>query len=180
MCAVDITVKSGGTRFDILNDAVGKVLITLGVLRLWAIPVAGSYRKGMGLVTAVSCLSTLKTVAREMGFQKPPDLEFLWTVWEFAEIGAVLLFCFAMRLLCRRTDLARPERSWSTTSILFLVFYALPVAGMDVMSLVSRATGQQLSIDVGSWAWIILVILLPWIHLFISTSRMKRAAQQAS
>lgn len=181
LCAIDLKVKSGSSSFDLLNDLLGKILITLGVFRLWTFPVTRSYGRGMGLVVLVSILSTLKTAAKEFGIQKPPDLEVLWTAWEFVELGAVLLFCVAMRLVCRRTGLTRPEQSWQTTTLLYLVFFALPIGAVHAISLASTLTGRNHSIDVGPWGLVfLLVILIPGFHFFVSTSRMKRAAQSAS
>lgn len=180
LCVVDVTVRSGGSNFDLLNDVLGKILITLGVFRLWTIPVTRSYGKGMGLVVLVSVVSTLKTAARQWGGWNSDSLEPFATAWEFAELAAILLFCTSMRLLCRRTGLERPERSWKTTTFLFLVFFALPVGAVHALALLRQLEGKTGSINVGSWAILaMLVILLPVFHFFISTSRMKRAAQAA-
>ncbi len=180
ICAIDITIKSGNFKFDILNDVIGMILITTGVFRLARIDAPDSYRKAMGLVKLVCVIATIKTFVDQWTFEKSHEAEALWSAWEFAEIAAILLFCFAMRLLCTRMGLEGPTRSWRTTSTLFVIFFALPVGGLHAFLIFRALASHHSSVDIGALGLLfLLVIFIPMIHLFVSTSRMKRAAEAA-
>lgn len=185
ICLIDINITSKvngeGYKFDLLDDTIGMILITLGVFRLSRLNPSRSFNKGMAFVKAVSVLSTIKTVPDHFIFRSAEPWSSLATLLSIAELGALLVFCSAMVSLCRTHGLAEPEASWRRTSLLFLVIYVIPMGLIHVAGLVATMTDKPFRIDVGPIALLyIAVCLIPLIHFFKSTSRMSRAAVQAS
>jgi len=82
-----------------------------------------------------------------------------------------------MRSVCRDAGLSRPADSWRTTLVLFGVIYVIPLGFLHGAVLVAMATRTEFRIDLGPAVLLLLpVFFWPLVHLFISTSRMARAA----
>ena len=180
-CLIDITfsqkVNGSGFKFDLLDDFIGMLLITVGVFRLGRFEASRSYRKGMAFVKVVAVLSTFKALIDHWIFRTPDVWDLFWTFFSLAELAAMVVFCFTMHLLCRVTELDEPARSWRTTSFLFVFLFALPLGLFTSASLVAMATGKSFHFNLGPAALLaIVVFVIPFIHFFVSTSRMARAA----
>ena len=172
------TTNGEGFRFDILNDFVGMVLITFGVFRLGRLEVTHSFSRAMTFVKVVSVIATIKALIDHAIFQTPDGWGFFWTAFGLAELTAVIVFCLTMRLLCRVNELEEPARSWRTTSILFIIIFAAPLGLFYAASLIAIVTGESFHINLGpAGIPALLVLAIPLIHLFVSTSRMARAAE---
>jgi hypothetical protein len=94
------------------------------------------------------------------------------------QLAAVAVFCTAMRLLCAEALLVKSARSWGTTFVLFTVVYVIPIP----MLAVAAALGGSGNLNINS-IWVVpiaILLLVPLIHFFVSTSRMKREAIQAT
>jgi hypothetical protein len=93
----------------------------------------------------------------------------------------VIAFCVAMRWFCEAASLREASQSWRTTTALFVVIYAVPLGLLYVAGAVATASNHPLNFNLGPLGLLVLpVFAVPLIHLFVSTSRMKRAAEAAS
>lgn len=180
ICLIDINVTLNRSfKVDLLDDFVGMLLITVGVFRLTALDEEPKYRASMNLVKIISVISTLKALIKHWNFDAGPIWDWGWEIYVFLELAGVLLFCRSMRTLCTLWGLERSAASWETTHTLYLALYVFPLGCVHVYIMVALATGSHGRVDVGPWALLFLVLLfIPLIHLFVSTSRMKNAAQR--
>ena len=180
---LDITVKGHGFRFDVLNDTLGAVLITVGVFhlsRLGGAFVHPRFPAVMNFVMAVSVAGIVETAMKHFVFEHPEPLTWLLTVLGLAQLAGMVAFCVAMRWLCAAAGLAAAAASWRTTVILALLLLALPLGLMYVAALVTRATGGSYNLNLGPAGLLAIPVLLaPLIHFFVSASRMRRAAEDA-
>jgi len=181
LCVIDITfttkVNGSGFKFDLLDDFIGMLLITVGVFRLSRFTASRSYDKGMAFVKVVAVLSTFKALIDHWVFRTPQAWDLFWTVFSMAELAAIVLFCSLMHLLCRAHELDGPARSWKTTTLLFVLIYAIPLGLFYFAGLISMLTGKSFNFNLGPAALLlIMVFIVPLLHFFASTSRMARAA----
>jgi hypothetical protein len=177
------TVNGEGFRFDVLNDTLGAVLVTIGVFRLSRLGgsfVHPRFPAAMTFVKAVCVTSIFETALKHFVFTHPAPLSLLFTVLGLAQLAAMVIFCVAMRCLCAAAGLTAAAQSWRTTTILFLVMLALPLGFAYVAGLIATATGESFNVNLG-WAVLLIIplLLVPPIHFFVSTSRMRRAAEAA-
>ncbi len=81
--------------------------------------------------------------------------------------------------LSRAHGLQRSAESWYFSRLLFLFLCLLPALVLTVAMYGALAAGAEVS---PQWAWagclLIPVTIVPVIHLFISTSRMSREAEE--
>jgi hypothetical protein len=177
------TVNGEGFRFDILNDTLGAVLVTIGVFRLARLGgtfVNPRFPAAMTFVKVVSVAGIVETAMKHYVFKHPEPLTWLLTVLGMAQLAGMVLFAVAMRWLCGAAGLAAVAASWRTTAILFLLILALPLGLMYVSALITSATGGSFYFNVGPTGLLAIPILLvPLVHFFVSTSRMRRAAEAA-
>ena len=181
LCIFDFhlsSVTSGqGFKIDIVSDTVGAILIAIGVYRLSVLPVHQRYKSRMKFVFVVSILGILAALQDHF---VPPlfSLDYLaFNLFAVLNLGAIVIFCIAMRWFCENANLNRAAKSWSTTTVLFVTFFLIPLGVFYLMNSLAIATGTTL--DLGPLGLLILPILaIPLVHLFMSTSRMKRAAEQ--
>lgn len=181
ICVIDVTITSGSFKFDILNDLVGALLIAVGVFRLADIRVSERYK---GLMRFVQFGAVFAIVSAAMDFiSLPHSIAFgvLGSLVSLITLAATIVFCVAMRCFCDEASLARSSRSWRVTTILFVVIYAIPVGLFYVLGLVALASSGSLNYRLNSPLALLIVpvFLIPLIHLFVSTSRMKRDAGSA-
>lgn len=173
----DVTFTSGGFRLDLLDDTVGVLLIAAALFRLARAPVPGRYHPIMSFLRVVAVASLFSTAVKHFTFDYPAPLSFLLAVISLAQLVATVLFCAAMKMFCDHAALPQVARSWHVTLLLFGLIYTLPLGLFYAAGLVALATGTQLHLSLGLWALLLLPIFVaPLIHLFVSTSRMRRAA----
>jgi hypothetical protein len=182
LCIFDITVsetRNGeGFRFDILNDAVGTILITIGVFRLSAIYVHDRYAAIMKFVRVVSVLSVLEAIREHFVMPLHPAISFALLILSMVTLAAIVTFCIAMRWFCEEALLPQAAGSWSVTTILFLVIYVIPLGLFYIAGAIAIVTNTSFNINLGPAGLALLVVFaIPIFHLFISTSRMKREAE---
>lgn len=181
LCLIDVsfsqTVNGSGFKFDLLDDFLGMLLVTIGVFRLGRFAPSRSYAKGMAFVKVVAVVSTFKALIDHWVFRTPEPWDMFWTFFSMIELAAMVVFCSTMHLLCRVYDLDEAARSWKTTTFLYVVIYTIPLGLVYASSLVAGMTGKSFHYNVGGWALLaILFFVVPLIHFFVSTSRMARAA----
>lgn len=173
------TINGTGFRLDILDDTVGTLLITFGIFHLASAPVGGRYRTAMTFVKAVALLSVVETVIKHFVFEYPAPLTFFIGVLAVCQLAATVVFCMAMKRFCEEAALADVARSWRITLILFWLIYALPLGIFYLASLGAMAAGTSFSLNLGIGGLLLLpVFAVPLVHLFVSTSRMRRAAEK--
>jgi|GEM_PF-1050153 len=182
ICVFEISFSAvangSGFKFDILNDAVGMIMITVGVFRLLAIPVHSSYQSAMKFVSAVSVVCVVDAIRDHFVVEWPAPIEFALFALGMVALAATLVFCVAMRWFCEEAGLFGAVRSWKVTTTLFLVIHVVPLGLFYLVGCVALASGESFRIDLGAAGLLLLpVFAAPIIHLFVSTMRMKRSAQ---
>jgi len=184
ICVLDITfsetVNGSGWKFDILNDFVGMLMITWGVLQLAEIAVHDRYRTAMSFVKVVAVLSCVDAFHAHFIYDTPPLIAFLLSILGIAAMIATVLFSVAMRWLSVEADLRYSAQSWRTTTFLFVLIYLIPLGLFYCAAAIAIATGTSFNINLGPAGLLLVpVFFIPVIHLFISTSRMGVEADSA-
>jgi hypothetical protein len=97
---------------------------------------------------------------------------------QVAATAATVVFCVAMRWLSTAASLETSARSWSTTILLFVVIYLIPLGGFHLVGTVAMFTGTEFQFNLGPAILLLMVVFVaPLIHFFLSTSRMGREAR---
>ena len=174
ICVLDF--KFNG--FDIINDVVGAAMITWGVFKLSEFQLDNRYRRAMLFVKIISVLCIVQAIHSHFNYTVPGIILFLLYLLGIAKILTTVIFCVAMRWLCTAAGLRRSEESWRISTILFAVIYLIPLGLLHLVWIVCLITGKRFHYDLGpEMLLILIVIIVPLIHLFISTSRMKTEAE---
>ena len=185
LCLFDFTFSttSGGEgfKFDILNDAVGAVLIAVGVFKLSAISVHARYGRIMTFVKVISVLAVADAVRDHFVLDLSPAAALVLHLFSLAGLAAIVAFCVAMRWFSQEAALNRAVQSWRVTTWLFVIIYAIPLGILQVVHCGALLAGESFFINLGPAVLLLLpVFFAPIVHLFISTSRMKREAENLS
>jgi hypothetical protein len=91
---------------------------------------------------------------------------------------AIVAFCIAMCWFCLEAGLSAAARSWNVTTLLFVLIYLFPLGLLYLVTAVTMASGQSFNMNLGPAGLLILpVFAVPVVHLFVSTSRLKRGAE---
>ena len=172
------TTNGQGFKFDILNDALGTALIAFGVFSLASAPVHRRYASVMTFVLVVSVLAVLDALRDHLIVPLPSPIYMLLNLFNLACLAAIVAFCVAMRWYCEEAKLPHAAASWSVTTILFVVIYLLPLGLLYLAGMFAMLTGTSFNFNLGPAGLLLLpVFAIPMIHLFVSTSRMSRAAE---
>lgn len=171
------TTNGVGFRCDILDDTVGTLLIAYGLFNLSRAPIDLAYDRIMLFLKVVIVASVFSTGIDHFIFERPTVLSFALSLLNLAQLVGTVLFCLAMKWFCRSASLFTVARSWHTTMVLFIAIYLVPMGLFYLCSLLAMLTGSSFNVDLGV-AGLLLIPLFVWplIHLFVSTSRMLRAA----
>jgi hypothetical protein len=185
ICLFDLTFSqtTNGTGFklDLLDDAVGTLMIAIGVFQLKTLSMADRYRILLTFVQVVSALAVLDAVRDHFVFPVSQAISFAHNLFGLATLAAIVAFCVAMRWFCEEASMFDPARSWRVTTVLFLVIYAVPLGLFYAATAVAVASETSFHFDLGPAGLLLLpVFVIPLVHLFISTSRMKRAAESVT
>lgn len=181
LCIFDLTLShtmnGSGWSFDVLNDAVGMLLITLAVRRLEEFEVHPRYALLLRLALIVSVLSLIRAICGHIIMPLPDLWRLMLHLFSIVCLLAIIGFCVAMRWLCEAASLELSARSWRLTTILFVAVYLIPLGAIHLLSVAVYAVGTQFHVDLGPLGLLLLVVFaIPIVHLFISTSRMRNAA----
>ena len=174
---INFSVTSGGTgwSFDFLNDFVGMLMITWGVFQFDEIVISERYEKSMSFVKVVSIMLCIDAFSAHFVFDLPSFFSLGLTLLSIAALAAFVLFCLSMRWLCEDAQLQESVESWKTTTVLAIVIYLIPLGIFYLAVIVAVLAGTYFHLDLGPMGLLVLsVFLIPLIHLFVSTSRMKR------
>ena len=166
-----------GFQIDFINDFVGTILITVGLFRIAPLVRPGRVRGGMYFLAGVAVVSSAAAALDHFIFPRPEALTWATGLLSLVELASMTLFAACMRVACLDLGLERAARSWLTTAVLFFVVYVLPLGAFHAIGLISMANRSNFRIDLGPLGLLLLpLFLVPLIHLFISTSRMRRDA----
>lgn len=182
LCVLDFsfsnTVNGSGIKFDCLNDAVGMLFIAWGTFKLASLYVDDRYMRVMSFVKIVAALAVLDAIRDHfITPYTPPIIGFLINVFGLVVLAATVAFCVAMRWFCERATLQTAAASWRLTTKLFLFIYVLPLGFFYIAGCIAILTDASFHFDLGPAGLILLPLFIwPIVHLFISTSRMRRAA----
>jgi len=182
ICLVDFyftwTQNGEGFRFDVINDAVGTIMIAVGVFKLGAIEVHDRYARALAFVKTMAVVAIALAVVNHFIFRQPAALSVLFLVLGMLQLVAIVVFCVAMRWFCDEAQLERSSRSWRTTTILFVVIYLIPLGVFYLASLVAILTGTSFNIDLGPVGLLLLpIFFIPLVHFLVSSRRMMRDAE---
>lgn len=181
LCVLDFHISSTsngeGWRFDFLNDFAGMLVITWAVFRLSRIEVEPRYAIAMLFLKIVAVLGCAKALHGHLIYDTPLLISLLINLQGFLAMAATVIFCVAMQWLSRHVGLERSAGSWKVTTILFIVLYLIPLGLFYLASLAATATGESFRINLGIGGLALIpVFLIPLVHFFISTSRMRDEA----
>ncbi len=184
-CILDLNysfIENGeGWKFDLLDDAVGVMMIMYGLARLREVEVDERYAKALTFVSVVAVFALLVAIHNHRIYHVPPALTFCFSVIGVFKLVAMLVFCGAMRRLCEHAQLVLAARSWSTTITLFTVIYLIPLGIYYCAVGITTLTGSNFNYHIDRtnlagaeilFLTLLLLFFIPFIHFFISTSRM--------
>ena len=168
---------------DLLNDILGMVLVSIGAWRLAGLRVEATYRKGTLFAAVVALLSLLAAIL-EHGRATPATRAYGEAVG-LLEIAAIGVFGWMMVRLCRAAELPDVAADWTVTLKWFLWVYVGLVglfrAAAALWLMAGRPRLPLPSIHVSAWVVGLLLLLglllVPWIRMFGSTSRLAKALQ---
>lgn len=177
LCVIDVSIDG----FDLLPDLLGLLLICVAVIRLRRFRVDDRYHSVMTAVAAAAVVSTGIWIFDQLPTRLPPLVSALRMLFSLLELAAIVAFALAMRWLAVAAGLDRAARSWQVTTVLFVAIYLLPLGLFDLVAVGALVTGSSFSFDLGPAGFFLLmpVLVLPLIHLFVSTSRMRNEAAVA-
>lgn len=185
ICIIDITfsqtVNGEGFKIDVLDDTVGAILIAVGVFRLGRIVVDNAYATWMTFVKSMAVVVVIETFFDHFIMRLPEGIGLIKNLLGLAELAAIVVFCWCMRRLCQVSGLSQAAGSWKVTIILFAVVFVAPLALLYLLylaGLVAIVSGKSFNVNLGPGGLLLIpVFIVPVVHLFMSTSRMKRAAE---
>lgn len=171
------TFNGNGFKFDVLSDAVGTILIAAGVFRLSALPIHDQYKSKMKFVKVVAVIAVVDALQDHFIPPLLPLGYLAFNLFGVLNLAAIIVFCVAMRWFCEETRLLEASQSWGSTTLLFALIYVAPLGLLYLIGTLNMAQATSANFDFGPLAILALPLFaVPLIHLFMSTSRMKRAA----
>ena len=163
--------------FDLLHDLIGMILITFGVFILASVPVHQRYRRVMVFVLVMTVLSVLNTIRVSAGIELPSGAGMVLSIYNIVALGAICAFCLAMLWLCVEARLPRAMESWRLTTFLFVGIYFVPMGLFYAIGFLFQMQGKEFHFNINNACGVFVLLgifAVPLIHLFISTSRMRR------
>jgi hypothetical protein len=170
-----------GLQFDFLNDFVGMLLITVGIKKLSAFAIDPSFQTAMAFALVCSLLNCVKAFMGHFVFPTPVILALASNVLSLATLGAIVMFCTSMRRLSVAYDLNGSADNWTTTLVLVIILWVIPLGVLHFAGLGALLFGQPFHWDIGCFIIPVLCIfIVPLVYLFMSTSQMRFEAEIAS
>ena len=116
----------GAVGIDLLNDTIGLILVTIGLLYLVFIEHNQKYDI---VITIVAFISIFFCAGSILSTFYPSIIEkinkFILLIWFIEKVG-LLLFCWSLKLLFDDDKMRFLYDRWSTLTILFIFFSILP------------------------------------------------------
>ncbi|MBM3248664.1 MAG: hypothetical protein FJZ10_04510 [Candidatus Omnitrophica bacterium] len=161
---------------DIFDDTVGWLLICLGVFPL-AKQSGGIHHKNFMLFVQIAAVVSLVKQIMFGYFPTPESLSLILQILGFLTLAGIVVFCMAMRDMAEAHSLDLSKTSWKTTLVLFVAIYAIPFGLFYLFATGAIISGTSFNFNIDNPLLVILILpifFVPIIHLFISTSRMKK------
>lgn len=183
LCVLDFSFSSSttvngvvgsGFRFDILNDLVGMILVTIGVVKLGKFEIDLTYRRQMLFVYFCCIIGCIKAFLGHFIFTPSAIVSLIGSATSILSLVGTILFTNAMVQLASSYQLHRSAASWRLTRILMVLFWCVPMGISNLMALTGGFVNLGLIVIP-----LLLAMIVPLIHLFISTSRMREEAGQS-
>ena len=178
LCILDfnVFVQLGNQRssFDILNDALGMMLIAGGVIVLAAQKVDPLYDWLMSSVSAVAFVFTVGAFVKQLQPEFFLRVQPLMPFFRVIGLASTVAFCVSMHRLSGTLSAWTIERSWKITCSLFVFCVLVPGVILATLTLLVP-TGAPLV----AYSTILVIpgFLVAFVHLFLSTSRMAAFAR---
>lgn len=181
LCVVDFRIRSEIGTIDLVSDFAGTALVLAGLWMLSGIRVDAVYRRGMRFA-AVAALASL---AGQLVDFAPASLQRSARPFvELAgllEVAAVAVFARMMVRLARSAELPDVAADWARTFKWFLGCFVAPLGLLRAAGMLWLMAGSPRlplpPFPVAFWLAAILgffaMLLIPWIRLFMSTSRLR-------
>lgn len=176
----DLYVSTNEVRFDFINDTLGSILIAIGVVRLAETPVDDIYQRRMKFVTWIAVLSVFESFSEFLVFKPPLAYQVAASLFGTCQFVAILFFALAMERFAESAKLYDVSESWHFTYSLFLFIYGPLIVISAIVGLASASSTSRQHYDIGAAVCLVVpVLVIPIIHLFVSTSRMRRAIDRS-
>ena len=167
---------TGGRRaFDVLNDGLGMLLITGGVIALASENVDSTYDALLSFAIAVAGLWTFGAFSKQLFPLWFGRLQPLMPYFQLVGLVATVGFCMAMKRLCAAVSQPPLARSWRTTALLFA--YSVGSSSILVVVLYLLLPGASRVLAYATYL-VVAGYVLSLGHLFVSTSRMASQARR--
>lgn len=171
------TTNGRGFRFDVLNDAVATAMIVRGLIGLRACWTEPRYRRDLLVCTVVAALATLNALRAHVVAPMPVVVTCLVHVLALAVLACLILFAHTMRRLCLAAQATEAARSFRTTCWLFVGVHAVPLGALHAAHLAALSLDVTVRVELGWFGLpVLVVLLLPLAHLFVSTTRLQQSA----
>ena len=179
LCLLDFKISEirngSGWNFDFLNDLAGMLMITGAVFRLGGFDLDRRYDRAMRYVKVVSVLATLRALDAHFIYPEGDLLTLVRHLFGIAVILSLVVFVRSMQRLSDAAGLFRAAASWRFTRLLFLCIYVVPLGLLYAAMAVATVTETPFHFNLGPLGLFVLpLFFVPLVHLFMSTSRMKR------
>jgi hypothetical protein len=183
LCVFDFsfsqTANGNGFKVDIISDVIGCLMIVWGVGQLKPLLPLERYYQAMMFVQVIAWMCVVEAVADHWVTKTPIVPGIVRSLFSLASLAAIVCFCVAMRWLCESLSLSRARQSWRITTYLFVFIYLLPLGLFHTSAIIAIITGRSFHFNLGPAGLLfLLVFVVPIIHLFMSTSRMKEELQR--
>ncbi len=185
ICILDFTIDStssyngggsAGCSFDLINDFAGMLMITWGVFELSNYRFYPQYDTIMKWLRIVAVVACIEAIEEHFLYENSSGLSLLFILLYLVQMVSIWGFCVAMRWLSLAGELERAADSWRFTTKLFVWIYLIPTVLFSLVRVMAILDGGSGQIELGpAWFLVLPIIAVPFIHLFVSISRMKSA-----
>ena len=111
-------------------------------------------------------------------FQTPVVLSIFSNLLGLVTLCATVMFCTSMNKLAMAYSLDQSASSWLMTRLLVIIFWVIPLGILYLIGTGNLLMGTPSNLNIGFLVIPLLIaMLIPLVHLFISTSRMRREAE---
>lgn len=173
---IRIAVHLGGSSWswDLLNDALGMVLCTLGLLALASLNSEPRFRGTMAALSLVCAFAALLALLESLRPRTVEDLAPAVPILRWIGAGAIAAFCVTVSRFCRAEAAETAAQSW----ILTLVLFYLATTGAPIVLEIATPSTARPDMPLGHPLATTLLVgalqCVPVVHSFVSTSRMRR------
>ena len=158
--------------------SLGCFSLQSGLAKLSAFAIDQSFRFRMRFVFICAVLNCVEAFFGHFIFESPMIFDVLSNILGLASLCAIVIFCTSMHRLSSAFALTRSAKSWLTTRLFVIILWVIPFGLLYVVGLGATLTGQSIHWDMGIlFIPVLIVFVIPLIHLFISTSRMRHEAE---